>query len=150
MKKQSRKKINIVSLQIVKESHQWYSKRQIQSPDDAVEIARQFLGNPDREHLIAICLSTKYEPTHIETVSIGSLDTTVAHPREMFKTAIMANSAAIILVHNHPSGNPEPSDEDQQMAKRVQETGKLLGIQLLDCIILGDSSYISMKEVDLC
>ena len=149
MKKQSRKKINIVSLQIVKESHQWYSKRQIQSPDDAVEIARQFLGNPDREHLIAICLNTKYEPTHIETISIGTLSSTVYTPREIFKTAIIANSAAIILVHNHPSGSPEPSDEDQQMAKRVQETGKLLGIQLLDCIILGDSSYISMREIEI-
>src|SRR5699024_8617345 len=120
------------------------------SPDDAAEIARQYLGNPDREHLIAICLNTKYEPTHIETISIGTLSSTVYTPREIFKTAIIANSAAIVIAHNHPSGNPEPSNEDQQMAKRVQETGKLLGIQLLDCIILGDNSYISMKEVDLC
>src|SRR5699024_6138706 len=131
----AKKKINIVSLQIIKEDHQWYSKRYVRSPDDAAEIARQYLGNPDREHLIAICLNTKYEPTHIETISIGTLSSTVYTPREIFKTAIIANSAAIVIAHNHPSGNPEPSNEDQQMAKRVQETGKLLGIQLLDCII---------------
>lgn len=146
----AKKKINIVSLQIIKEDHQWYSKRYVRSPDDAAEIARQYLGNPDREHLIAICLNTKYEPTHIETISMGTLSSTVYTPREIFKTAIMTNSAAIIIAHNHPSGNPEPSDEDQQMAKRVQETGKLLGIQMLDCIILGENSHISMKELDLC
>jgi DNA repair protein RadC len=80
------------------------------------------------------------------TVSIGTLDSSLVHPREVFKDAILASAAAIIVVHNHPSGDPSPSAEDRRITTRLQECGTLLGIELLDHIILGDNRFVSLKE----
>lgn len=81
------------------------SKNRISNPEDAAEIMRSFIGNSDREHLILICMNSKNEPTHIQTLSIGSINQTVIHPREIFKTAILSNANSIMLGHNHPSGD---------------------------------------------
>ncbi|HDH4244961.1 TPA: JAB domain-containing protein [Staphylococcus aureus] len=106
----SRKRIDIVKVQMIKEDTLWYLKRRIKESKDATDIMRDFIGNADREHFILICLNSKNEPTHIESISIGTINFAVIHPREIFKTAILTNSAAIILAHNHPSGNSEPSE----------------------------------------
>ncbi|MBG1554400.1 RadC family protein, partial [Staphylococcus aureus] len=98
------KEINIVSLQMIKTDTLSYLKNRISNPEDAAEIMRSFIGNSDLEHLILICMNSKNEPTHIQTLSIGSINQTVIHPREIFKTAILSNANSIMLGHNHPSG----------------------------------------------
>jgi len=144
------KRVNIVSIKMVKECSILYSKRRISSPSDAVNIARELLETCDREQLIVICLNTKNEPTAIHTVSIGSLNSSIVHPREVFKSAILSNSASIIISHNHPSGCPNPSSEDIAITTRLKESGEILGIKLLDHIIIGDNNnYISIKEKGL-
>ncbi|WP_281170647.1 RadC family protein [Lacticigenium naphthae] len=99
-----------------------------------------------QEHVIAIYLNTKNEIIKKETVFVGSLTQSVAHPREIFKQGMRYSAARIILVHNHPSGNPEPSQADIQFTTRLIECGELMGIEILDHIVIGESSYYSLKE----
>lgn len=140
-------RINIVSIQMVKEkSLKVYSKK-ISCPSDAADILRTLLEDKDREYLIVLTLNTKNIVTSINTVSVGSLNSSIVHPREVFKTAILANAASIIIGHNHPSGNTLESQEDVNISLRLKECGKILGIELLDHIIIGeDSQYLSLKE----
>ncbi|MCC5909405.1 MAG: JAB domain-containing protein [Clostridiaceae bacterium] len=153
MKKQPRKRIDIVSLKLVRESTTYYSNRKIRSPEDAAEIFRNFIGDSDREKFALMCLNSKNEPVSLSLVSQGSLNAAIVHPREVFKTALMANSASIItgiqISHNHPSGDPTPSKEDVEITKRLMEAGKILGIELLDHIVLGENSFVSAKEKEL-
>jgi len=109
-----------------------YAGRRIRGPEDAAHLVRQFLADADREVFLAVCLNTKNEPTAISTVSVGTLNSSVVHPRELFKFAILSSAAGVILAHNHPSGDVEPSDEDCQVTGRLVEAGKLLGIEVLD------------------
>lgn len=147
MCKNSAKRVDIVSLKVVKESSLLYGKRKISSPSDAIEIGRSMLDGSDREKLLLCCLNTKNEPTNLNIVSIGSLNSSIVHPREVFKLAILGNSASIILFHNHPSGDTTPSKEDINITQRIKEAGKIIGIELIDHIILGDENkYISLKE----
>ncbi len=82
-------------------------------------------------------------------ISIGSLDTSIVHPREVFKEAIAASAASVIFVHNHPSGDPEASEDDIQLTKRLTEAGEIVGIAVLDHIIIGDNKYLSLKREGL-
>ena len=96
------------------------------------------------EALVVMTLDTKNKVTSLTVVSLGSLNSSIVHPREVFKTAILANAATIILGHNHPSGRPEPSKKDIQITKRLRECGDILGIELIDHVIIGeDNKYIS-------
>ncbi|WP_195932518.1 JAB domain-containing protein [Turicibacter sanguinis] len=140
------KRINIVSIKMVKESSFLYRTRQILSPNDAYEMIKEQLEGLDREQFIIACLNTKNEPTNISVVSVGSLNKAIVHPREVFKTAILSNAASIMAFHNHPSGDTTPSDQDIQLTHRLVEVGELLGIKLLDHLIIGDSSFTSLKE----
>lgn len=141
--------IKIVSIKMVKEASLYYQYERITSPKEAEKLIRQFIGNADREMLVLVTLDTKNHPTSISTVSIGSLNSSIVHPREVFKPAILANSASIIIGHNHPSGDPEPSTEDISITKRIKECGEILGIELLDHTIIGFNSYISFREKGL-
>lgn len=94
------KRVNIVTVKLVKESSVLYKNREISSPSDAVSLVKDFIEDSDREQLIVCCSNTKNQPTIIHTVSIGSLNSSLVHPREVFKTAILGNSASIILFHN--------------------------------------------------
>lgn len=150
MKKYHAKRINIVSLKMVREDSILYANRKISSPNEAVDLLRSLLEDCDREKLIVCCLNLKNEPTDISTVSVGSLNSSIVHPREVFKIAIMSNSASIIVAHNHPSGNVEPSKEDINITKRIKESGKILGIEMIDHIIIGsNNNYKSLKEEGL-
>ena len=140
------KRINIVSIKMVKESSFLYQTRKILSPNDAYEMIKEQLEGLDREQFIIACLNTKNEPTNISVVSVGSLNKAIVHPREVFKTAILSNAASIMAFHNHPSGDTTPSDQDIQLTHRLVEVGELLGIKLLDHLIIGDSSFTSLKE----
>ncbi|HAJ69740.1 MAG: RadC family protein [Alkalibacterium gilvum] len=99
-----------------------------------------------QELVVGLFLNTKNEIIKKETIFKGSLNTSVAHPREIFKAAMKYSSARIIIAHNHPSGNPEPSEADLQFTKRMVEVGKIVGIELLDHFIIGEDKYISLKE----
>ncbi|MFA5032273.1 MAG: JAB domain-containing protein [bacterium] len=103
------------------------------------------LRKKDREYFVVLCLNSKNRVLCINTISVGTLNASMVHPREVFKPAILANSASIILAHNHPSGEPEPSREDKEITKQIMEAGKILNIPLLDHVILGGESWISLK-----
>lgn len=120
--------------------------KKVTSPKEVYKIIAEYLKGVDREHLVLLTLDTKNVITSITTISIGSLNTSIVHPREVFKTAILSNAASIILAHNHPSGDSTPSKEDINITDRIKESGKILGIDLLDHLIIGDDSYISLKE----
>lgn len=140
------KRIQIVSLRMVKEKSLLYPTRTIRKPGDAADLFRQFIGECDRESFCMLTLNTKNEPTALHQVSFGTLNASLVHPRETFKLAILANSASIMVCHNHPSGEPNPSPEDLEITKRLKECGTLLGIELLDHIILGDGQFVSLRE----
>ncbi|MFL0250133.1 JAB domain-containing protein [Clostridium neuense] len=141
------KRISIVSIKMIREGSILYNTRKILSPSDAVNLGKYFLEDADREKLIACCMDTKNQPISINIVSIGSLNSSIVHPREVFKAAILSNAASILIFHNHPSGNTEPSQEDITITKRLKEAGKLIGIELLDHIIIGSKGkYCSLKE----
>ena len=142
----SAKRVNIVSVKLVKESSMLYKQRKVRSPQDSCKLFQEYLGDLDREHFVVMCLDTKNQPTNITTVHVGSLNASIVHPREVLKTAILSNSASIICCHPHPSGDPTPSPEDIEVTKRLVEAGKIIGIELLDHIILGDDKFISLKE----
>ncbi|MGM0471350.1 MAG: RadC family protein [Bacillota bacterium] len=121
-------------------------KQVITSPQDVANLLLAKLSFVSREHFITLLLDTKNQVLAIEEVSVGSLSNSVVHPREVFKSAIKRSSAAIIVAHNHPSGNPEPSSADIAITKRLQEAGKIIGIEVLDHLIIGNEDYISLKE----
>lgn len=140
------KRINIVSLKLVKESSLLYKERSVRSPEDGYQLMKLFLEDKDREHFIVASLDTKNQPVSVNVCHIGSLNASIVHPREIMKSAILSNAASIIVGHNHPSGLTEPSKEDIEVTKRLVEAGKLMGIELLDHIIVGDNRYTSLKE----
>lgn len=141
------KRVNIVTLKMVRESSILYQNRRIDSPSDAVDLLEPFLADEDREKFMVLCLDTKNQPTIIHTISIGSLNSSLVHPRELFKIAILGNSNAVVLSHNHPSGDPTPSREDIEVTNRLQEAGKILGIEVLYHVIIGSNSrFVSLKE----
>src|SRR5688572_24295458 len=100
----------------------------------------------ERETFQVLCLDGKHRLKTRELVSVGSLTTSIVHPREVFRPAIRCAAAAVICVHNHPSGDPEPSQEDHEVTRRLQQAGRTLGIPLLDHVVLGDGRYVSMRE----
>ncbi len=142
----SSKRVNIVSIKMFKEGSILYKNRQILSPKDSVNLLKDFINDSDREMLIVCCLDTKNQPTCINIVSIGTINTSLVHPREVFKTAILSNSASIIMAHNHPTGDTCPSKEDIGITSRIKEVGKILGIELLDHLIIGYENYRSLKQ----
>lgn len=124
-------------------------QKSIRGPQDVANLLMGEMYHLDREHFKVILLNTKHRVIKLETVSIGTLNTSMVHPRELFKSAIRHSAAAVILVHNHPSGITEPSREDIDITKRLVDAGSLLGIEVLDHIIIGDGDYASLKEKGL-
>ncbi len=141
------KRIDIVSVKLIKEKSISYLPRVISKPHQIAKLFSDFIKDSDKEQFVICCLNTKNQPTNISTISIGCLDSTLVHPREVFKVAILSNASSIILAHNHPSGNIEPSINDKEMTKRIYDVGKLHGIKVLDHIIIGEeNNYFSFKE----
>ena len=117
----------------------------VSSPADVERILRGRIANLDRENFVAMLLNIKNEVVETPTISVGTLSASLVHPREVFKPAIRASAASVILAHNHPSGKVEPSREDREVTVRLAEAAKILGIELLDHVIVGDGHF-SMKE----
>ncbi len=120
----------------------------ISKPEDVynLKFLKEEFSLADREKFICLHLDIKNKLISYEIVSIGTLNFSVVHPRELFKGALLSNSASIIVCHNHPSGDPGPSSEDIALTKRLKEAGDILGISLLDHLIFGDNSFVSLRE----
>lgn len=118
----------------------------IQRPEDAAALMGPMLRYEPQEHFKLVLLSTKHHVLAMPTVSVGTLNASLVHPREVFRMAVAYPAAAIILVHNHPSGDPTPSQEDIALTKRLAAAGELMDIRVLDHIIIGDNKYVSLKE----
>lgn len=142
----SAKRVDIVSIQMVREKSIKYAERRIGTPASAYSFLKDIFNNADREMFVVLCLNTKNEPTHINICHVGTLNTSLVHPREVLKPAILSNSSSIIVAHNHPSGDITPSEEDEKVTTRLKEACEIIGIPLLDHLILGDDKYYSFKE----
>ncbi|MGQ9823686.1 MAG: RadC family protein [Desulfotomaculales bacterium] len=121
----------------------------IKTPADAAGLVMEEMRHLDREHFRALLLNAKNQVIGQEVISIGTLNSSAVHPRELFKSAIKRSAAAVILVHNHPSGDPSPSREDVDVTRRLVEVGRLIGIEVLDHLVIGDNKFSSLKEKGL-
>ena len=121
----------------------------IRHPRDVAELLAEELRYLKKEHFVCLFLNTKNHVIGRETLSIGSLNASIVHPREVFLAAIKRSSASLICVHNHPSGDPSPSPEDIEITRRLSEAGEIIGIEVLDHVIIGDRDYVSLKEKGL-
>ena len=118
----------------------------MRSPDDVVRWMRPIVLGLEQEHFHTLVLDTRHRLVECVRVSEGTLSSSLVHPREVFRCAIRSNAAAVVVTHNHPSGDPEPSPQDRAVTERLVEAGELLGIPLLDHVILGDGRWVSMRE----
>ncbi|KAF6558298.1 DNA repair protein RadC [Paenibacillus sp. EKM202P] len=144
--KQAAKRVQVLHLHTIRDKSLLFADRVVHRPEDTVCLFREFIGDCDREAFCVLTLNTKNQPMALQLVSLGTLSSSLLHPRETFKLAVLSNAASIIACHNHPSGKPDPSTEDLDMTKRLQQSGAILGIELLDHIILGDDSFVSLKQ----
>lgn len=118
----------------------------IHNSKDAAMLVMKEMKSLKQEHLVVIMLNTKNVVISVKNVFIGSLNSSIVHPREVFSYAIKKSSASIIICHNHPSGDPSPSDEDIKVTYRLEKCGEILGIHLIDHLIIGNGQYTSLKE----
>lgn len=126
-----------------------YDQKQIRLSYHAEEIFRDYFNqfcNTDRENFMVMYLNAKNKITGISTAHVGSINASIVHPREIFTEAVLHKAVSMIVCHNHPSGDPTPSGEDISVTKMLQRAGELLNIEVLDHIILGEESFISLKE----
>jgi len=117
----------------------------IKSPENAAALVMEEMRHLDREHFWALLLNTKNQVLSKEVISIGTLNSSAIHPRELYKAAIRRSAAGVILVHNHPSGDPTPSQQDIEVTKRLIEAGNIIGINVLDHLVIGDNKFVSFK-----
>ena len=118
----------------------------VRRPQDAADYLMEQLRYLKKEHFICLFLNTKNQLIAQETLSVGTLNASLVHPREVFRAAIKCSSASLICVHNHPSGDPTPSPEDVSLTRRLVEAGELVGIDVLDHLVIGEQSFVSLKE----
>lgn len=143
-------RIPIYQIRLVREGTQRVARRRVSGPQDAAEVLYEFLGETDREHFVALLLDAQQQLIGIHTVAIGSLDSCIVHPREVFKAVILANAASVILAHNHPSGDPRPSPEDRAVTRRLMAAAETLGIEVHDHVIVGEAAlHCSFLEAGL-
>jgi len=122
----------------------------ISTPEDVVELCGPQLRGLDREHFWALALNTKNRLLKMVEVSVGSLNASIVHPRELFKDAVKVSAASIVVVHNHPSGDPTPSGADIQLTRRLVKSGDVLGIEVLDHVVIGDGGeHASLRDLGL-
>jgi DNA repair protein RadC len=125
------------------------SKQPVRTPEEVMAVVRGELDGLKKEHFRVLCLDTRNFLIKDAGVSIGSLDASIVHPREVFKEAISACASSVIFVHNHPSGDPRPSDDDIRLTKRLAEVGELVGISVIDHVITGSEKFVSLKREGL-
>jgi DNA repair protein RadC len=124
-------------------------RMQVKTPEDVASLVQGRLKDKKKEYFLAILLDTRNQLIKTAEISVGSLDSSIVHPREVFKEAISASAAAVIFVHNHPSGDTEASEDDIQLTKRLAQAGEIVGIDVLDHVIIGGKNYKSLKREGL-
>lgn len=130
--------------QVIKE--ETVEKNIVRTPEDGAKIARKFIADDDREIFFVMCLNTKNKVVAVHRAHVGSLNASIVRPAEVFKAAILNNSASIVVCHQHPSNNCSPSYEDVRITARLVEVGRMIDIDVLDHIIIGGSNFVSLKE----
>ena len=147
---QETKWVTVYRVALVREGVMPCDEHRIRNSGTVNRLLQTYLPDADREHFVVILLDQKHGVIGINTVSIGSLTASIVKPREVFKPAILANAAAIICGHNHPSGDPQPSREDRAITTKLVDAGKLLGIEVLDHVIIGaEGRYFSFGDAGL-
>jgi len=140
----------LACLELARRASAWpVSERPVVStPEDVVRLCATQLRGLDREHFWALALSTKNRLLRMVEVSVGSLNASIVHPRELFKEAVRVSAASVVVVHNHPSGDPTPSGADLQLTRRLAKAGEVLGIELIDHVVIGDGgAHVSLREM---
>ena len=125
------------------------NKQLVRTPEEAVSVVKGRLKDKKKEYFLALSLDTRNQLIKVSEISVGSLDTNIVHPREVFKEAISASAASVIFVHNHPSGDPTASEDDIKLTQRLAEAGEIVGIDVLDHVIIGDKRHLSLKREGL-
>lgn len=133
------------SLEIAKRVFKNDSTIKIVSPEDVIKVIGH-IRNKKKEHFVALYLDARHQLIKTETISIGTVDASIVHPRDVFGPALKYNAVSVIIAHNHPSGDPEPSHEDVLVTKRIVEAGRILGIEMLDHIVLSSLTHFSFKD----
>ncbi|WDT77855.1 MAG: JAB domain-containing protein (plasmid) [Candidatus Manganitrophus sp.] len=118
----------------------------VASKEEVHAMLKRYYRFHDREEALIICLDMKNVPTHIHSLAVGSISLCIIHPREVFKVALLSNAAQMILVHNHPSGDPTPSKEDWDITERLRRAGEIMGVGLLDSLIIGEGEVRSILK----
>jgi len=136
-----------LSKRLLHESETGGRKHAVHSGRDAFDYIRGTVSDLDREHFYILHLNSRNQVIGKEVVSVGSVDATIVHPREIFKNSIKKSAVSIVLVHNHPSGDPEPSDDDIKITGRLVSAGKLLGITVADHVVIAGSSFVSIRKL---
>lgn len=132
------------------EGYQESGKREtVKTPEDVIALVRSRLRGKKKEYFLALMLDTRNQLIRVAEISVGSLDSSIVHPREVFKEAVSASAASVLFAHNHPSGDPEASEDDINLTKRLAEAGEIMGIDVLDHIIIGEQKYLSLKREGL-
>ena len=124
-------------------------KSKVETPEAVVDLVKGRLEGKKKEHFLALLLDTRNQLIKMAEISVGSLDASIVHPREVYKEAIAASAAAVVFVHNHPSGDPTASEDDIRLTRGLVEAGEILGIEVLDHIIIGDKKFLSLKREGL-
>lgn len=125
-------------------------RAQISIPDDAVALLRPLLDGQDRECGVLVALDTRHRVIATTVISVGTAAHTFLAPREVYRDALMFGASAIVVAHNHPSGDATPSDDDRQITRRLAQAGVTLGVELLDHLVLGDPEWTSMARLGVC
>ena len=141
----------LYSTRLVHEADFPFAEReQVSSPADVAALLIDYFCDKDREEFVVVTLDTANTVTGLHVVSVGGLAASIVEPRQVFKAALLANAAALILAHNHPSGNPEPSKEDVAITKTLKEVSKVMGVPIHDHLIITERRYTSLAERGLC
>lgn len=122
------------------------ARAEVTSPEAAADLIVPLLAGRDREACVALLLDTKHRLLDVTTVSVGSVDHTFMAPRELFRDALLANASATVVAHNHPSGDPEPSRDDELVTRRLSAAGDVVGVELLDHLVVGGDRWISLAR----
>lgn len=140
-------RLPLYSTRLVRETEFTYPDRfQVTEPSEVATILRDYFRDKDREEFLIVLLDTANTVTGLSQISVGGLSSSVVEPRQIFKTAILANAAAVILAHQHPSGNPEPSHEDIQITRQIMEAGEIMGIPVHDHLIITEADHTSLAN----
>lgn len=145
-----KKKVGIIRLEMVKESRSLYGMQRFQEPQVAADMVRPLVERSGREMFMVMSLDTKLSPLALEIVTVGSVNACFVDMKDIFRHSILNHAAKIICFHNHPSGDPEPSREDMALTRRIGKCGKLLGIEMVDHIIIGEEGrYFSFRRENI-